>query len=231
MKHISNARNCDLFDGSGQDSLGHLQQIDLPDADLVFYPSYFTKQESDAFFEELQSHTKWTQEQIRIYGKTIQVPRLTAWYGDDDTSYSYSGITMTAEPWTPTLREIKEKTEKTTDKVFNSVLMNLYRDGQDSVSWHSDDEAELGRNPVIGSVSFGGDRNFQFKHRYSTGLRHEIRLSHGSFLLMKGPTQHYWSHQIPKTKKPCCPRINLTFRVIEASHQTGKGRVMDALSR
>ncbi|MGZ4044594.1 MAG: alpha-ketoglutarate-dependent dioxygenase AlkB family protein, partial [Bacteroidia bacterium] len=151
-----------------------------------------------------------------FYGKMIDLPRLTAWYGENDKPYKYSGIPMNPHPWTSDLLRIKEKIEKEAGTEFSSVLLNLYRKGQDSVNWHSDDEKELGTNPVIGSVSFGETRVFQLKHKYDTKLKKiDIPLTHGSFLLMKGTTQHYWQHQIPKTTREIKPRINLTFRVIK----------------
>ena len=151
---------------------------------------------------------------IKLYGKLVPIPRLTAWYGDSGKSYTYSKIAMSPEPWTPTLLAIKSKVEVLLGVQFNSVLLNFYRSGSDSVAWHSDDESELGENPVIGSVSFGGTRRFVFRHKYRKELNKEVDLSHGTFLVMKGTTQHFWQHQIPKTVKKVEPRINLTFRVI-----------------
>jgi len=129
--------------------------------------------------------------------------------------YTYSGTKMEPYPWTPTLLFIKEKIEKKTNINFTSVLLNLYRNGKDSVGWHKDDENELGENPPIGSVSFGETRPFQIRHKFRKELKKvEIPLTHGSFLLMAGPMQHFWEHQIPKTAKNIQPRINLTFRII-----------------
>ena len=149
-----------------------------------------------------------------IYGKEIDLPRLTAWYGDEGKNYSYSGIKVVPMKWTPTLLEIKSKIELVSGVIFNSVLLNYYRTGKDSVSWHSDDEPELGKNPPIGSVSFGAKRPFQLKHIENKNLKGTVELTNGSFLLMKGPTQHFWQHQIPKTTKQIGERINLTFRII-----------------
>lgn len=191
-----------------------VEVLAMPDAAVQLYRSLFTQEESDRIFTQLQQQTHWKQEFIKLYGKPIAVPRLTAWYGDEGKSYTYSKIEMTPNPWTSTLLEIKSKIEAMSDMTFNSVLLNLYRDGKDSVAWHSDDEPELGENPSIGSVSFGAARRFMFKHKQQKNLRQEVELTHGSFLLMQGPTQHFWLHQIPKTAKPLQPRINLTFRVI-----------------
>ena len=152
-----------------------------------------------------------------MYGKENPVPRLEAWYGDSGKSYAYSGIRMEPNSWTPELQEIKKAIETESEIKFNSVLINYYRDGQDRVAWHSDDEKELGKNPVIGSVSLGAERTFKLRHKhYKTNeLKKSIILKNGSFLLMEGTTQHHWMHEIPRTAKPIGPRINLTFRVIQ----------------
>jgi alkylated DNA repair dioxygenase AlkB len=187
----------------------------MADADVIFYRTFFTEAQSNDFYKELDSNANWKQEKIKLYGKLIDLPRLTAWYGDEGKSYTYSGITVTPDPWMPALLEIKKEIEVVSGVNFNSVLLNLYRGARDSVGWHSDDEPELGRNPVIGSVSFGATRSFQFKHKHNDAQRREIALPHGSYLLMRGPTQHYWLHQVPKKTKVHEPRINLTFRVIK----------------
>ena len=192
-----------------------VEELSIPDGDLIICRSLFNQRESDQLLSELYGSIRWQQEFIQIYSKSIPIPRLTAWHGDEGTQYTYSNITMTPQPWTLPLLEIKRKIEPLSGIQFNSVLLNLYRDGQDSVAWHSDDEPELGINPVIGSVSFGGSRRFVLKHRHNTQLKQDIELTHGDFLLMKGTTQHFWRHQIPKTKKPVDPRINLTFRAIK----------------
>jgi alkylated DNA repair dioxygenase AlkB len=188
--------------------------LSLPDADIIFYPSFLNEQESDRLLIELSEAIAWRQDWITIYGRSLPQPRLTAWYGDPGKVYTYSGITMIPTTWTSTLLELKEKIDAVSGVVFNSVLLNLYRDGQDSMGWHSDDEPELGQNPVIGSLSLGGTRRFGLRHRYQKDLKHRLDLTSGSFLLMKGTTQHYWQHQISKTKRSVSPRINLTFRVI-----------------
>ncbi|MGH9839117.1 MAG: alpha-ketoglutarate-dependent dioxygenase AlkB family protein [Blastocatellia bacterium] len=187
----------------------------LPDAEVTLNHQIFTPAESDCFFAELLSHTSWSQGEIKLYGKLYREPRLTAWYGDEGKSYSYSGITLHPLPWTPLLAEIKDRVDEAAQTTFNSVLLNLYRDGRDSNSWHQDNEPELGRNPAIASVSFGATRRFQMRHKFRKELpKVEMDLEHGSLLLMTGPTQHFWQHQIPKTARPIEPRINLTFRVI-----------------
>ena len=173
----------------------------LIDAEVTFYPTFFNKDESDVMFENLLKEIKWRSDKIKLYGKEFELPRKTAWYGEQEKSYKYSGIEMSPEPWTPTLLKIKQAIEKVSDAKFNSVMMNLYRDGNDGISWHTDAEPELGRNPVIGSVSFGQTRRFMLRHRNNKELKFKIELLNGSFLLMGGATQHFWQHQIPKTSK------------------------------
>jgi alkylated DNA repair dioxygenase AlkB len=186
----------------------------MPDAEVLFYRALFDKSESDTFFQDLTDNIQWEHRQFKLAGKDIFIPRLTAWYGDAGKSYTYSGMTFEPHAWTPSLKEIKGRVEEVAGIQFNSVLLNLYRNEQDSVSWHSDDEPELSTNPVIASVSFGAQRTFQFKHKDDPQLRHAIELTSGSLLLMRGTTQAFWKHQIPKAKTPCGPRINLTFRII-----------------
>ncbi len=187
----------------------------LPDGDVTLTSCFFNKAVADSLFDTLRIKIQWQQDNIRLYGRAIDLPRLTAWYGDPGSSYIYSGIAMNPLPWTPELLFIKERIEEGSGVVFTSVLLNLYRNGNDGVHWHSDDEKELGLNPVIGSVSLGGTRTFQLRHLKRRELpKVEISLTHGSFLLMKGTTQHFWEHQLPKTRRAVKPRINLTFRVI-----------------
>lgn len=191
------------------------EHLEMPDADVIMYHDYFKKEESDTFFNALLKDIKWRQDQIKYYGKIVDLPRLTAWYGDAGMSYTYSNIPMIPDPWTPTLLNIKNRIELVSKVDFNSVLLNLYRSGRDGVSWHRDNESELGKEPIIASVSFGQARRFQFKHRLRKDLaRIDVELTHGSLLIMKGKTQECWLHQIPKTSKPVRERINLTFRVI-----------------
>lgn len=184
------------------------------DGEAIFFPDLFTPAESDHYLHSLQHDILWKQEPIIIYGKEIMQPRLTAWYGDEGKAYLYSGITMQPKPWTKALLEIKERIETIAMVHFNSALLNQYRDGKDSMGWHRDNEKELGINPVIGSVSFGASRKFMLRHYHDRSLKASVELSHGSFLLMRGKTQHCWMHSIPKTTKPLDMRINITFRVI-----------------
>ena len=189
--------------------------LNLPDSEIIYYPHFFDKKEADFIFNQLINDITWQQDYITVYGKTYPQPRLTALYGNERKSYSYSNITMQPHSWTPFLQKIKTLVENVSDTNFTTVLLNQYRDGKDSNGWHADNEKELGINPVIASVSFGAERNFQLKHNTESNLKKNIILTHGSLLLMKGKTQHFWKHQIPKTAKPVGLRINLTFRLIK----------------
>ena len=186
----------------------------IDNGEYIFVPSFFTKPEADVLMESFTSNIIWKQEEMQMYGKTIKFPRLTAWYGEVDKAYSFSGITLQPNAWSKELLSIKEKVETLCNETFNSVLLNMYRDGNDSISWHTDAEKELSRNPVIASVNFGAERVFQLRHIESK-QRIDIPLSHGSLLIMQGELQHYWQHQIPKSKKVTESRINLTFRAIK----------------
>jgi alkylated DNA repair dioxygenase AlkB len=192
-----------------------INHLSIPDAEIDLYSSCFSGEESDKIFQTLLSQVCWKNEKIKCYGKEVDIPRLTAWYGDTGKRYVYSRIEMVPESWLPILLYIKSRVEEITKFSFNSVLLNLYRDGQDSIAWHSDDEPELGKEPVIASLSLGGERKFQLRHKVKKeGEKVELNLTHGSLLIMKGKTQEYWQHQVPKTSKPVMPRINLTFRRI-----------------
>jgi alkylated DNA repair dioxygenase AlkB len=182
--------------------------------EVHYYPIFFSPEESEKYFEYLTFEINWKQEPIQIFGRKIMQPRLTAWYGDSEKDYSYSGITMHPHRWTNTLLEIKQKIDSLAEVKFSSALLNLYRNGKDSMGWHRDNEKELGTNPIIASVSFGASRIFQLRNYKDKALVKSIELSSGSLLLMKGETQHFWEHRIPKTSKQIGSRINLTFRVI-----------------
>jgi alkylated DNA repair dioxygenase AlkB len=184
------------------------------DGEVLYYPGIFPGQESDLIFRQLAEQINWKQEAIKIFGKEVLQPRLTAWYGDPGKAYSYSGITMQPLPWTAVLMLLKQKAESIAGVHFNSALLNLYRNGQDSMGWHSDNEKELGMNAVIASFSFGATRIFKLKHRQDKKQVLSIGLGHGSLLLMRGATQHFWLHSLPKTVADIGPRINITFRVI-----------------
>jgi len=186
----------------------------LENGEFIFYPNFFSDTESNMFFQSLRQDINWKQESMNMYGKKVNFPRLTAWYGENDKAYSFSGITLKPLQWTSELMLIKNKIEEIAKVKFNSVLLNLYRDGNDSISWHTDAEPELGTNPTIASVNFGATRTFQLKHIKSK-KNLDIQLSDGSLLVMQGQLQHFWQHQVPKTKMKIGERINLTFRVIK----------------
>lgn len=149
-----------------------------------------------------------------MYGKSVPIPRLSAWHGEHGRTYTYSKIEMEPQPWTPALQEIRLRIEETTGLTFNSMLANLYRDGSDHVAWHADDEPELGPEPVIASVSLGACRKFSMRHNERGDQKYSIDLAHGSLLMMQGLTQSYWQHCLAKTARAIGPRINLTFRTI-----------------
>ena len=192
-----------------------INEIITIDGYVSLYENLFDPEESQHLLLELLNQITWQQENIKRFGRSIPLPRLTAWYGDASKSYTYSGITMNPLIWTPPLLRIKNKIEKITKHHFNSVLLNQYRHGKDSVAWHSDDEPELGKEPIIASVSFGATRQFMLKHKFKAEKEPiTLNLNSGSLLLMKGKTQECWLHQVPKTGNEVAPRINLTFRTI-----------------
>lgn len=186
-------------------------QLDMPDAEVYYAAHFFTKDESDLYLRRLTDEISWQQEEIKMFGKQLPLPRLTAWYGDK--GYTYSGLYNAPQPWLPILSELKNRVEAASRDRYNSVLLNYYRHGQDSMGWHSDDEKSLASG--IASLSFGGERGFAFRHRTRQGLPSvKLTLQHGSLLLMQGTTQQYWQHQLPKTSHAIAPRINLTFRTV-----------------
>ncbi|OAZ04576.1 alpha-ketoglutarate-dependent dioxygenase AlkB family protein [Flavobacterium succinicans] len=189
--------------------------FDVPDASISYYPNFFSNEEAAILFDALQKEIPWQQDDIKVYGKVYLQPRLTALFGNEGKSYSYSNLTMNPHTWSSLLLAIKEKVEKATQTIYSTVLLNYYRDGKDSNGWHADNEKELGINPIIASLSLGAERVFQLKHNHLKNQKINLTLEHGSLLLMKGKTQHFWKHQIPKTTKPIGPRINLTFRIIK----------------
>jgi alkylated DNA repair dioxygenase AlkB len=188
--------------------------FNVPDAEIVYYPHFFDAEQSDLLFQELLLTIPWQQDDIKVFGKVHAQPRLTALFGNEGKSYSYSNIKMQPHSWNPILQNLKQKAEAVSATEFTTVLLNLYRDGKDSNGWHADNEKELGTNPVIASMSFGAERYFHLQHNNDKNLKLKILLEHGSLLIMKGTTQHFWKHQIPKTAKPIGSRINLTFRSI-----------------
>jgi len=196
-----------LFGEGGQTS-------NLPTELLEYYPHFFDPEMSRTLLEKFIVSTPWEQKTLSMYGKKILTPRLTAWYGDSGTDYSFSGTKHDPIPWTEELLMIKKQVEPLAKTTFNSVLLNYYRDGNDSVAWHSDNEDVLGERPVIASVSFGQVRTFDIRNKHDHRKKYSVRLEEGSFLLMKGDLQINWEHRIAKSKVPMKPRVNLTFRVI-----------------
>ena len=190
-------------------------EFNLPDSDIIYYPNFFDKEKADEFFEKLKTDIPWQQDDITVFGKKYPQPRLTSLFGNEGKPYSYSNIVMKPHSWNSLLMFIKNQIEEVCPENFTTVLLNYYRDGKDSNGWHADNEKELGTNPVIASVSFGAERSFHLQHNSIKEQKLKINLEHGSLLIMKGTTQHFWKHQIPKTAKPIGPRINLTFRIIK----------------
>ncbi len=178
---------------------------------LLYFESWLSPAEASDAFEELRRDTPWKSETIRIAGKLIPVPRLTAWVGDPEAVYTYSGVRNEPSPWTPRLAELRERASAAASAPMNSVLLNYYRNGRDSMGWHADDERELGKNPVIASLSLGAPRRFLLRHEKKRGKSISLVLGHGSLLVMAGATQHHYRHAVPK-EDDSGERINLTFR-------------------
>lgn len=201
------------------------EPVHMPDADVSILRDLDTHAPHDAVFRQLLRDTKWQQREMNMYGRKVLQPRLTAWYGDPDRTYIYSGIRNTPLPWTDLLIELKRRVEDCTEERFNSVLLNYYRDNNDSMGFHSDDEKELGPDPSIASLSLGDSRTFLFKHKTRKDLEtFAVPLPCGSVLLMKGATQRNYKHAINREARPCGPRINLTFRRIFTSKELDEQR-------
>lgn len=182
----------------------------------AFLEEHFLPAEvADRYCRSLLREVQWQEEHYTIYGKRVTAPRLVAWYGDPGATYRYSGIFHTPLPWLESLSQLKLQVEHQSQHTFNSVLCNLYRDGQDSMGWHADKELELGENPYIASLSLGQERLFKFRHN-KTKQTIDVVLGNGSLLLMGGEIQHHWRHALPKSAKAKQSRINLTFRTIVA---------------
>lgn len=217
-------------------------RVIVPNGELLYVKNFFPKKISDRVVEYfLENETiewqgmqwkdlsddefsalrfrniQWKQDIIKLYGKTIPLPRLTAWYGDGGKSYTYSGITSMPNEWNKGLLYLKEKIESFVGVEFNSVLLNWYRDGEDYLNWHADDEKELGLNPVIASINFGETRDFLIRKNDDHAKKLSIPLTHGTLLLMRGELQHHWQHCVPKRKGVRGSRFNLTFRRIGIS--------------
>ncbi|HXW10628.1 MAG TPA: alpha-ketoglutarate-dependent dioxygenase AlkB [Steroidobacteraceae bacterium] len=192
------------------------RRLDLPDADVRYWPHALGAARADVLLASLRAGIDWQQEHVVIFGTPRLVPRLVAWHGDPDAHYTYSGTAHEPHAWTDELRELREVAEALTGHRYNSVLLNLYRDGRDGMGWHADDEPELGRDPAIASLSLGATRRFRLRHRRSRqGI--DIDLVHGSLLSMAGETQHHYVHALPKTARTVGERVNLTFRWVTPS--------------
>jgi len=190
-------------------------RVVLDERGLVTYdPCFLERPVADVLLHELLSEVPWKQEHLRVYGREIPFPRLTAWYGDPGAIYTYSGIANRPLAWTPVLALLRERLQRTLGTCFNSVLLNLYRTGCDGMGWHADDEPELGARPVVASVSLGAVRRFELRSR-QTGEVRRIELEHGSLLVMRGESQRCWEHQVPKERTVRATRVNLTFRAVQ----------------
>lgn len=189
--------------------------INLQDATLVYYPDFLTTKVADEMYDDLLNNLAWEQHYIKLFGKSIAQPRLTALYASTNETYTYSGLQLKPHPFSKELKKLCELVSEATQEKFTHCLANLYRDGTDSMGWHADNEKELGKNPVIASLSLGVPRKFQLKHTKNPQLNYSILLGHGSLLIMQGSTQEFWKHQLPKSKKISDSRINLTFRTIK----------------
>ena len=201
--------------------MGHVMNLFMQDKvellpydfGAVLHSDVWSNDECRTITSRLTHELDWAQVFVEVFNRRVAQPRLTCWYGDPGKNYSYSGTRLNPLDWTSLLSEIKQKTEVVSNVTFNSVLGNLYRTGSDGVSWHSDNEPELGLNPTIASVTFGATRRFDMRHRETKEIIH-IDLTPGSILVMSGESQSKWQHQIAKTKKEVAPRVNLTFRTI-----------------
>lgn len=200
----------DLFRDEHRDD----SQLPVPDAELYYYPDFLSQSQADHYLQTLRTTLRWRQDDIKIYGRKVKIPRLQAWYGEENVAYEYSGLALVPHIWTPELEDLRQRCMQQAQTFFNSVLANWYRDGQDSVGWHSDDEPELGQEPVIASLSFGCVRDFELRHK-GTGEKFRLPLQHGSLLIMAGAIQRCWQHAISKSAKVSTDRINLTFRHIK----------------
>ena len=191
-----------------------LEPLALPDADLLFDRAFLAPDEADAAFRALRHAIPWEVHRIRLFGREIDSPRLSAWIGDPGAAYRYSGTRFEPHPWPPALAALRDRVAAAAGTRFNSALANLYRDGADYMGWHSDDERDLGPRPVIASLSLGATRRFRLKHRHAPEHALALELPPGSLLLMRGETQRHHRHALPKSVKAVGERINLTFRCI-----------------
>ncbi|MFC7301557.1 alpha-ketoglutarate-dependent dioxygenase AlkB family protein [Cognatiluteimonas weifangensis] len=191
-----------------------LQPLPLPGAELALDPAWLAPAQADALWQALSAAILWEVHRLRLFGRELAAPRLSCWIGDPDAVYTYSGARFQPRPWPPALQPLRARLQAELGVAFNSVLANLYRDGRDSMGWHSDDEPALGPQPVIASLSLGATRRFVLKQRRDPACRLALDLPHGSLLLMAGDTQRHYRHALPRTARPLGPRLNLTFRRI-----------------
>lgn len=189
------------------------RSVPLADGLLYHLPQFLASDEASVLLGQLTTSRDWRQHRLKLFGRQCLTPRLCAWYGDADARYGYSGQALEPLPWTDALAALQARLESALGVVFNSVLANLYRDGADSMGWHSDDEASLGPQPVIASLSLGATRRFVLRHRHRRDLQTlTLPLEQGALLVMAGDIQRHWRHAVPKTRRPVGARINLTFR-------------------
>lgn len=194
---------------------GYPQRIEIPDADVRCWPRLALHAAPEEVLRQLIAETPWRAEEITVFGRRHRQPRLTAWYGDAEARYRYSGLDLEPLPWTELLSRVRRAVEGAAGCAFNSVLLNFYRDHRDAMGMHSDDEPELGPEPVIASLSLGATRTFTLKHRSRKDLAPiRLALESGTLLVMRGATQRNWKHGIARQNRPCGPRVNLTFRRI-----------------
>lgn len=191
-----------------------MRSIPVPDGSLALDTDFLNPSDADQLYQQLSEQLPWRQDSIHLFGRWVKIPRLQVFQGDPGILYRYSGLTLETDDWHPTIDRIRQQIETASGHQFNSVLVNLYRDGQDSMGWHSDDEPELGQNPVIASLTLGQPRRFLLRHKSKKPIpQQELLLGHGSLLIMADQLQHHWQHSVPKTRRTMQGRINLTFRL------------------
>lgn len=193
--------------------------VTVPGGAFLYARHFLAAADADAALAVLRDGIAWRQDSMKLFGRAIPLPRLTAWYGDDDATYTYSGITSRPNGWTPALLALRARVEAMAGASFNSVLLNRYRDGRDHQGWHADDEPELGRDPVIASLSLGVARDFVLRRNVDHARRIVLPLAHGTLLVMHGGLQHHWRHAVPRRLRVAGERINLTFRAIQPRHR------------
>lgn len=194
-----------------------LEPLPLEGASVLFDPHWLAATQADALFQAIRPAIPWEVHRIRLFGRLVDSPRLSCWIGDPDASYRYSGTRFEPQPWPDALLLVRDRLARETGARYNSVLANLYRDQRDAMGWHSDNEPELGRQPVIASLSLGATRRFVFKSRDEPLRQLALELPHGSLLLMRGDTQSNYRHALPRTRREIGARINLTFRRISVA--------------